>query len=71
MRPVAERLVGAGFATAPGNFFFFGDFHEQRPHTGGPMRAIAKWLAFRLAAAAPYITPGFDVHDKRMVVFAH
>jgi len=36
------------------------------------MGTIAEWLLLRLAAAAPYITAGLDVHDKRMiVVFVH
>ena len=71
MRPVAEWFAGAGLAAAPGNLFFFGDFHEHRPHTGGPMGAITEWLAFREAAVAPDITPRFDAHYKGMIVFVH
>ncbi len=71
MRPVAEWFVGAGLATAPCNLFFFGDFHQHRPHTGGLMGAVAKRLFLRPAAAAPGITPRLDIHYKGMVVFVH
>ena len=71
MRPIAEWFIGAGFTAAPCNLFFFGNFHETWPHTGGAMGAIAKWLFLGSATATPGITPRFDVHYKGMIVFVH
>jgi hypothetical protein len=71
MRTVAKWFVGAGFAAAPGNFFFFGDFDKHGPHAGGAVGTITKRLGFGFTAAAPNVTAWFDSHDKRMVVMAH
>ncbi len=71
MRPVAEWFAGACLAAAPGHLLFFGNFHKHRPHACGAVGSVAKRLFFGLAAAAPDITARFDLHDKRMVVFAH
>ena len=71
MRPVAEWLSGTDLAAAPGNLPFFGNFHKQRPHARRPVGTVTKRLLLGKAAAAPDITARFDIHDKRMVVFAH
>src|SRR5207248_11444117 len=52
MRPIAKWFAGAGFAAAPCNFFFFGNFYKHRPHACRAMRTVTKGLFFRFTTGA-------------------